>query len=1430
MTISRKCTGPIPRRLASKDGSLPLSFSQQRLWFLDRYEPNSSVYNVFSALQMQGSLEVSALERSFAEVARRHEALRTTVSTVGTEPVQVISPAADFSLSTKDISHLPRERREQEALRLAAEEARKPFELTRGPLFRATLIDLGSNEHMLLLTMHHIVSDGWSMGVLHRELSELYRAFTQGKSSPLGELPIQYADYAIWQREWLRGGELERQLSYWKKQLEGAPALLNFPTDRPRPAVQSFRGASQTITLTKELSEQLKALSRKQGVTLFMTLLAAFQTLLYRYTGQEDIVVGSPIANRTRSEIEGLIGFFVNTLVLRGRFGSNPTFRELLAETRRVALDAYEHQDLPFEKLVEELKPERSLSYSPLFQVMFVLQNAPERALSFEGVSVSRIRTGSETAKFDLTLSVHETAQGLTGSLQYNTDLFEAATITRLLKHFETLLQGIVDDPGRRIADLPILTEAERRELLEWNETKQHYPKDKCLHQLFLEQAKRTPGAIAVVFEGQQITYRELNQRANRLACRLQQSRVGPNVLVGLCAERSIELIVGILGILKAGGAYVPLDPNYPAARLEFMLKDSDVSVVVSQKHLAANFPADERTIVYLDTEPFESSSAEAFAASDLESETQPDSLAYVIYTSGSTGNPKGVLVSHYNVVRLFQSTQAWFDFNVSDVWALFHSCAFDFSVWEIWGALLHGGRLVIVPNSVSRAPDEFARLIEAHGVTILNQTPSAFRQLMPHLLRIGRSLQRSLRYVIFGGEALEPQTLRPWFSEFAEQGPRVINMYGITESTVHVTYQPMTADLLKSGSTSVIGKPLPDLSVYILDSGQRPQPVGVAGEIYIGGAGLARGYLRRPELTAERFIADPFSIDPQSRLYRSGDLARRLADGSLEYLGRIDDQVKIRGYRIELGEIEAALNQHAQVKEAIVIAREDTPGDKRLVAYIVMDDEVSVEELRRSLCGILPDYMVPSVLVRLRSFPLTSNGKVDRRSLPMPDVHRPDLAETYVAPRNAVEELLARLWGEVLKLESVGVHDNFFELGGHSLLATRVISRINDSFRTDIPLRRLFESPTIAELAAAIDLSRASERNGESISPIVPVARRDKIPLSFAQQRLWFLDRLTPQSAAYNVPAAFRLNGELKLHALQQSLNDIVRRHEVLRTVVATVNGEPIQKISPSANCPLIYADLTDRQEKEREACLRELVAEEAETPFDLSCGPLIRAKVLRVAPQDHALLLNMHHIVSDGWSMGLLFHELSAHYEAFCSGKPSPLPELPIQYADYSVWQRNWLQNEEEVGKNLSYWRKQLDGVSMLQLPTDYPRPTIQNYQGASRSLHLSIELGQALKELGQQEGVTLYMTLLAAFQVLLFRYSGESDIAVGSPIAGRTRQETESLIGFFVNTLVLRSDLSNDPIFTELLQRVRGTTLEAYSRQNLPFEKLVEELHPE
>ena len=838
--------------------SAPLSYSQRRLWFLDQYEPNSSVYNVPSGLRLRGSVDVAALERSLNEIVHRHEALRTTFSMIGGEPVQAIAPSLTVALSMEDLSGCAEEEREEKARQLVREEAHRPFDLSEGPLFRSKLVRLGDEDHILLLTMHHIVSDGWSMGVLQRELSVLYRAFMNGHPSPLVDLPIQYGDFAKWQGEWLQGEVLERQLSYWKGQLEGIPAVLNLPTDHPRPAVQSFRGRTQSIELSKGLTEGLKGLSRKEGVTLFMVLLAAFQTLLYRYTGQGDVVVGSPIANRNRSEIEGLIGFFVNTLVLRSDLSGNPSFRELLGRVRKMALEAYEHQDLPFEKLVEELQPERSLSYSPLFQVMFVLQNAPSTELELEGLGVSRLRVGGETAKFDLTLSMHETVEGLSGSLQYNTDLFDDATITRMLGHLQRLLEGVVAKPDEGIGYLPILSEAEERQLLiEWNDTKTDYPRDKCIHGLFETQVEKTPDAIALVFEDQQLTYSELNTRANQLARYLQKLGVGPEVRVAICMERSLDMIVGLLGILKAGGAYVPLDPSYPKERLAFMLEDTEAAVLLTQERLIEKLPDHNTTIRCLDRDWGEISGESQDNPVPL---TTANSLAYVIYTSGSTGIPKGVLITHHNVVRLFGATDSWFHFSPDDVWTLFHSYSFDFSVWELWGALLHGGRLVIVSFEMSRSPHEFYELLCREQVTVLNQTPSAFRQLMQAEESIVEHNNRlGLRLVIFGGEALDFQSLKPWFDRHGDQRPQLINMYGITETTVHVTYRVIKETDLHSGTSSLIGVPIPDLELYVLDPYLNLVPVGVAGELYVGGAGAARGYLNRAELTAERFIFSPF-------------------------------------------------------------------------------------------------------------------------------------------------------------------------------------------------------------------------------------------------------------------------------------------------------------------------------------------------------------------------------------------------------------------------------------------------------------------------------------------------------------------------------------------------------------------------------------------
>ncbi len=1077
-----------PIRRCAHDQALPLSFSQERLWFLNQLEPGGAAYNISIAFRLAGQLNLRVLEQSLNEMVHRHESLRTTFAVKDEQPVQVTIPDLTLALAVNDLGLLSEMEREVRVRELLIRESQLSFDLTQGPLLRAVLLRLGRQEHILLLVMHHIISDGWSMEVFKRELAILYAAFSAGQPSPLAEPLIQYADYACWQREWLQGELLERQLAYWQKQLSQILPSLDLPTDRPRPAVQTFRGATQSFLLPMALTEALQAQSRQEGVTLFMMLLAAFKTLLYRYTGQENIAVGTPVANRTQIEIEGLIGFFVNTLVLRTDLTGNLTFRELLARVREITLGAFAHQDVPFEKLVEVLHPERDMSRNPLFQVMFVLQNTPAEPVRLPGLSVTPVEIESKAAQFDLTVSVEETDQGLYGLIEYNTDLFDANTIKQLAKHYRVLLEAVVtkEGPGQPLWQLPLLTEAERHQLLmKWNDTGANYAQGKCLHQLFEEQVERTPDAVAALFEGEQTTYAELNRRSNQLAHYLQKMGVGPEVLVGIYVGRSLDLLVGILGILKAGGAYVPLDVAYPPERLAFILEDTQVLALLTQERLAGELPGQRPPVVRLDAD------WEIIAQEGQEnpvSGVTADNLAYVIYTSGSTGKPKGTLISHYHVIRLFEATHPWFHFDERDVWTLFHTYAFDFSVWELWGAFLYGGRLVVVPFLVSRSPEMFYALLCREQVTVLNQTPSAFRQLIWAEEFLGVAKDLTLRLVIFGGEALELNSLRPWYERHRDQGPQLINMYGITETTVHVTYRPLKAADLSDARGSVIGEPIPDLQVYVLDQHLQPVPIGVAGEMYVGGAGLSRGYLGRPDLSSERFIPDPFGHQPGARLYKSGDQGRYLFTGDIEYLGRIDYQVKVRGFRVELGEIEAVLGQHPDVRTVVILAREDVPGEKRLVAYIVSNQEriPTAGELRGFLAEKLPEYMVPSAFVFLDALPLTPNGKIDRHAFPVPDTVRPETGQEFAAPRTLVEETLAGIWAEILGLEQIGIHDNFFDLGGHSLLATRVVSRLRETLMVELPLRAMFEAPTVAELSNLIVANETGPGQTEQIARIL--------------------------------------------------------------------------------------------------------------------------------------------------------------------------------------------------------------------------------------------------------------------------------------------------------------------------------------------------------
>ncbi|OPD80472.1 non-ribosomal peptide synthetase [Pseudomonas aeruginosa] len=1072
-----------------QDGEpLRLSYAQERQWFLWQLEPESAAYHIPSVLRLRGRLDLDALQRSFDSLVARHETLRTRFRLDGDEARQEIAASMALPLDIVALGPL-----EEGALARQVETTiARPFDLERGPLLRVSLLRLAEDDHVLVLVQHHIVSDGWSMQVMVEELVQLYAAYSRGLELALPALPIQYADYALWQRSWMEAGEKERQLAYWTGLLGGEQPVLELPFDRPRPVRQSHRGAQFILELDIDLSQALRRVAQQEGATAFALLLASFQALLYRYSGQADIRVGVPIANRNRVETERLIGFFVNTQVLKADLDGRMGFDELLAQARQRALEAQAHQDLPFEQLVEALQPERSLSHNPLFQVLFNYQSEARgngQAFRFDELQMESVQFDSRTAQFDLTLDLTDEEQRFCAVFDYATDLFDASTVERLAGHWRNLLRGIVANPRQRLGELPLLDAPERRQTLsEWNPAQRECAVQGTLQQRFEEQARQRPQAVALILDEQRLSYGELNARANRLAHCLIARGVGADVPVGLALERSLDMLVGLLAILKAGGAYLPLDPAAPEERLAHILDDSGVRLLLTQGHLLERLPRQAGVEVLA----IDGLVLDGYAESDPLTTLSADNLAYVIYTSGSTGKPKGTLLTHRNALRLFSATEAWFGFDERDVWTLFHSYAFDFSVWEIFGALLYGGRLVIVPQWVSRSPEDFYRLLCREGVTVLNQTPSAFKQLMAVACSADMATQQpALRYVIFGGEALDLQSLRPWFQRFGDRQPQLVNMYGITETTVHVTYRPVSEADLEGGLVSPIGGTIPDLSWYILDRDLNPVPRGAVGELYIGRAGLARGYLRRPGLSATRFVPNPFPGGAGERLYRTGDLARFQADGNIEYIGRIDHQVKVRGFRIELGEIEAALAGLAGVRDAVVLAH-DGVGGTQLVGYVVADSAEDAERLRESLREslkrYLPDYMVPAHLMLLERMPLTVNGKLDRQALPQPDASLSQQA--YRAPGSELEQRIAAIWAEILGVERVGLDDNFFELGGHSLLLLMLKERIGDTCQATLSISQLMTHASVAEQAACIE-GQARE------SLLVPLnGRREGSPL----------------------------------------------------------------------------------------------------------------------------------------------------------------------------------------------------------------------------------------------------------------------------------------------------------------------------------------------
>ena len=1876
----------IPRR--PQDVSPPLSFAQQRLWFLDRLKGPSATYNMPNAVRLDGPFNPDVMKSVFQEVIRRHEALRTNFIEDNGQPIQIIHDRIECAFPLIDLQALDPCQREAELTRLAHEAAQRPFDLAADQLLRLSLVRLAPEQHVLLMNIHHIVSDGWSIGrVLLREMLTLYEAFSHGQPSPLPELPIQYADFACWQREWLRDAHLETELAYWRTQLSDMPALLELPTDRPRPPMQTFRGSTHYFAMERALVERLKALGQSYNASLFMTVLAGFSSLLARYSRQDTIVVGSPIANRQRKELEPLIGFFVNSLALRIECGEEPSGSDLITQVRDTCLAAYRHQDAPFERLVEALQPERNLSFSPLFQVMLILQNQNDsRAdLHIGDLHITAMPQNAATSMFDLTLKLEETEAGIAGELEYNTDLFDAATMSRFASQYRILLAGMAAAPEMPLSRLPLLDEVERQQILfEWNATQRDYPWRETVYDLFAQQARQQPDRLAVLGEGAQLTYGALLSRVNQLARYLHQLGVGPETLVGVCLDRSVDMLVGLLGILRAGAAYLPLDPTYPKDRLALMIKHSGLSFVLTQATTADVLPESEAHRIDLDRDRAAITSANGSLPAV---HIGPDALAYVIYTSGSTGVPKGVQISHASLLNFLLTMLEKPGLGPDDTLLAVTTISFDIAGLELYLPLLVGARIALVSRETAADGFQLFEALRETAATVMQATPATWRLLLatdwPRCAREatneGSTNGLSLQRVFCGGEALSGDLA----AQLLATGAEVWNLYGPTETTIWSTIAQVTRPqhlaetqsdddqdaINTTAAKEAIGYPIGNTQVYILDANGQPAPIGIPGELYIGGAGLSRGYLHQAAMTAERFLPDPFSLLPGARVYRTGDLSRFLANGRIGFLGRVDHQIKIRGFRIELGEIEAVLDRHPAVRNAVAVCREDEPNNQQLVAYVELDANASstalaqeteqnapdialdqlekwqtvwsqtygngesaalssvdlsgwlssysgepipeaemqvwidatvdrilalkprrvleigcgtglllsriaphvdeyvgtdfsaavlqrlqarveawgfkgvrllqrealvfdpgeqrafdmiivnsvmqyfpgvdylvrvleeavnavvdgghiflgdvralpllelqhasvlfyqaadacsrdelrrrvatqtereeellldacvftalqtrlprisqvawslkrgvaanemtkfrydvvlrigasddksqthippsmvsidagrqanihdvqqsltelisplesepeivvirnllnqrvhddvqvldwlsggvgpetvgelrrhllqeraagiapedvwawgeslgyavslswaaeeptrcfdavwrrldttaglnaipmppanltlfagsmardepfeqyandplrsartrvvVNELRRQLEAQLPAYMAPSAIICLDRLPLTPNGKIDRRALPAPDFV--GLDEAYVAPRTATEEQLAEIWAEVLGLERIGVNDNFFGLGGHSLLAIQVISKIRDAFAIEPSIQALFDAPTIAQLAERL---ATSSTHTQPILPAIPVLSaeaRQAAPLSFAQQRLWFLDQLEGSSVTYHISGAVRIHGVLNLPALEQTFTEIIRRHEVLRTNFTKQDGKPVQTMSPPRPLRLHVAPLDSLSAEAQERELQHWLATENERPFALDRDLLFRVTLLRLAPQAHLMLLTMHHIISDEWSIGLLLQEVTALYQAFSDGQPSPLPELPVQYADYADWQRQWLTGDI-LKTQLAYWTEQLaDAPAVLELPTDRPRPQIQRYRGRTQTFQIDATLTAQIKALGQESEATLFMTLLGGFGVLLSRLSHHTDLVIGSPIANRNRTELEGLIGFFVNSLPLRLDLSGNPHTRELLSRMRQTALAAYAHQDVPFEHIVEELQPE
>jgi amino acid adenylation domain-containing protein len=1388
----------------------PLSPMQQGMLFHSLYEQSSGVYIEQVICSLHENVNVSNLIQSWQRVVERHSILRTGFDWDDSHNLQhSVYKEVKLPIEQQNWQNMSLSEQSSQLNAYLKGDRQKGFNIAEAPLMRFALFQLAETDYKLVWTFHHALLDGRSIVIILKEVFSFYKAFGQNQELKL-EPAHPYGNYI----DWLGQQSLIEAEKFWKQQLQGFQAPIQLLVDT-KSEVETKSYNTQKIRLSQECTSALQDLAQENELTLNTLVQGAWALLLNRYSGQDDVVFGATRACRRSAlkDMDSMVGLFINTLPVRVQVDFDKPLLLWLKELSAQWISLSDYKHTPLVKIQEWSEVPKRLS---LFESLLVFENYElNTALHSQGENwESREFELFEQPNYPLTLTVYPESE-LILKIDYDSSRFDAETIGRILGHLETLLNGFIANPQQCLGRLPLLTAAEKHQLLvEWNDTEADYPKDKCIHQLFEEQVERTPDNVALVFEDEQLTYQELNAKANQLAHYLQKLGVGPEVLVGICVERSLEMVVGLLGILKAGGAYVPLDPKYPKDHLAFMLSDAQVSVLLTQQTLVDLLSQHSARVVYLDTDDF----SVGEGVDNPTCKAQSSNLAYVLYTSGSTGKPKGVTIEHRSPVALLSwATKAFTTEQLAGVLASTSFC-FDLSIFEIFAPLYSGGKVILAKDAL-----HLPTLAAADEVTLINTVPSAIAELV----RV-KGIPDGVHTVNLAGEALPQRVVELLYQQGTIQ--EVFNLYGPSEDTVYSTYALVRRDCQK---VPPIGHPIANTQVYILDDYQRPVPINVPGELHLGGAGLARGYFNRPELTKEKFIFHSFYNEPKIRLYKTGDLVRYLPDGNIEFLGRIDHQVKIRGYRIELGEIEAVLGQHSAVREVVVVAREDVSGDKRLFAFVAVNQKQTIasKELRCFLKNKLPDYMIPTAFVALNKLPRTLNGKVERRALPIPDNVRAELEETFVAPRTPVEEVLVGIWAEVLGFDKVGVLDNFFELGGHSLLATQIISRLREAFQLEFNLCEIFEYPILSDLANKIELVTQTEQKQTQTLPNIPIIARNKnLPLSLAQEHIWFFEQLFPFSAIYNLPKAIRIKGLLKLKVLEQCLNEIVKRHEVMRTSFTQVNGEPVQIVHPfhAFILPVVY--LHNLPYSERESKAEELASEEAQQIFYLESGLLWRIKLLRLSEEDHLLLLNMHHIIFDAWSVGVLIHELAILYEAFLSEKQLQLPEIPIQYVDFAVWQRQWLQGKV-LDSQLNYWKRKLQGeLPILELPTDLPRPNIQTYQGSRYILKLSKSLTTSLKAISRKENVTLFITLMAAFNILLYRYTGQKDILVGTPVANRNRKETERLIGCFTNVVVIRTYLGDKSTVQELITRVRKTVLEAYSYQDIPFGILVKEIQPE